>query len=218
MSSRRAQQAAIALRLRTSGEGLSLAAIAREMGISVSYASQLLTDPTGEKIRARKRKYLKRCKVCRQLCYGTHCRQHAKHSTGAKPQWSREQIIEAMQEWDNLHGHPPTVSEWLHRDGLPDWCPTSGVVFNRFGKAGWNKAIEAAGFMPRRVGWPEWVVQEQAGAVHPMSPERREELAEEYRELYRTDPDHPMFKGLQAGWEAALERKERRERWFASRQ
>ena len=68
---RRAKQAAIAQRFRTeggAGEGLSLAAIAREMGISTSYASSLLSDPTGEKDRARKRKYLKRCKTCGELC------------------------------------------------------------------------------------------------------------------------------------------------------
>ena len=52
------------------GEGLTIPAIAREMGISTSYASGLLSDPTGEKDRARKRKYLNRCKTCGELTYG----------------------------------------------------------------------------------------------------------------------------------------------------
>ena len=64
-------------------------------------------------------------------------------------------IIEAIQEWEIEHGRPPTCPEWSRRDGLPEWAPTVGVVFRAFGKGGWNKAIEAAGFTPRPAHGPE---------------------------------------------------------------
>jgi hypothetical protein len=99
---RRAEQAAIALRLRTGGEGLSIVAIAREMGISVSYAGELLIDPTGEQAKARKAKYKK----------------PAKKRGKRKRKWTKELVVEAMQEWDNLHGRPPYSTEWYSSSNL----------------------------------------------------------------------------------------------------
>jgi hypothetical protein len=203
---RRAQQAVIAQRLRVDGgggEGLSLSAIAREMGISTSYASSLLSDPTGEADRARKRDHYRR--------------------TAAKkrkpPKWTRENIIEAIQEWEILNGKPPTCPEWSRRDGLPEWAPTVGVVFRVFGKHGWNKAMEAAGFTPRPAQFPDWVVQEQSMApITPMAPDVRARMSEERKALYAENPDHPMFQGLKEGWDITLQRQERRERRFAAKQ
>jgi hypothetical protein len=206
VTGRRAQQAAIAQRLRVDsggGEGLSIPAIAREMGISVSYAGSLLSDPTGEIDRARKRDHYRRTA--------------AKRRKPAK--WTRENIIEAIQEWEKLHGNPPTCPEWSRRDGLPEWAPTVGVVYRTFGKHGWNKAIEAAGFTPRPAQFPEWVVQEQANTPSvPMAPEVRERMSEERKALYAENPEHPMFQGLKEGWDITLQRQERRERRFAAKQ
>lgn len=221
-SSRRAQQAAIAARLRSDGgggEGLSLAAIAREMGISTSYASSLLTDPTGEIDRQRKRKYLKRCKTCRVLCWGDYCKDHAAKEHGKKNRkWSEAMIVEAIQEWDILHGHPPTCPEWSRRKGLPDWAPTVGVVFRVFGKNGWNKAMIAAGFTPRPAHAPEYAQHTSSDKVTPMRPEVREAMSEERKALYAENPDHPMFKGLAEGWSIALAHRERHHRRFLANQ
>jgi hypothetical protein len=218
VSPSRADRVAIAQRLRAEGgggEGLGIVAIAREMGISVSYVSSLLTDPTGEHDRARKRKYLKRCKTCGVLCHGDYCREHA--SNRKRTKWTSEVVVEAIQEWEILHGHPPTCPEWSRRAGLPDWCPTVAIVFRIFGKGGWNKAIEAAGFTPRPAHAPEWA-QNTHGPPIPMSPEARERMSVERKALYATNPDHPMFKGLQEGWDIGLERRERRDRRFLAKQ
>src|SRR3954468_11516293 len=137
---RRAEQAAIALRLRTGGEGLSIPAIAREMGISVSYAGELLIDPTGEQAKARKAKYKK----------------PAKKRGKRKRKWTKQLVVEAMQEWDRSHGRPPFSYEWASNANLPDWVPSVRTVYNVFGQGGWNKAIEAAGFTPRKAEPPEW--------------------------------------------------------------
>jgi hypothetical protein len=216
--SRRAQQAAIAQRLRVEGgcgEGLTLAAIAREMGISISYASSLLSDPSGEKDRTRKRKYLKRCQTCGVLCHGDYCHLHA--STSKPGKWTREAVIEAIQEWEVKHGRPPIAREWHRRSELPDWCPTYKVVYSLFGKGGWNKAIEAAGFTSRPVGAPDWAKLTH-GPPKLMSAVARDRLSEERKALYAENPDHPMFRGLKEGWDIGLVRRERRDRRFFAKQ
>lgn len=225
MSLTRREQFEIAQRLRTDGgggEGLTLAAIAREMGVSVSYVGALLTDPTGEKERARKRKYLKRCKEpgCGKLCHGKYCKDHGSKAHGLKRRkWSEEMIIEAIQEWEIIHGIPPTSNEWATRGNLPEWVPTTGVVYRVFGKHGWNKAMEAAGFTPRPAQFPEWHVQLEAGRQHrTMGPEVRERMSEERKALYAENPDHPMFSGLKEGWDLRFHQRERRGRQLDARQ
>jgi hypothetical protein len=218
--SRRTQQAVIAQWLRVEGgcgEGLTLAAIAREMGISISYASSLLADPTGEKERARKRKYLNRCQICNAPCHGDHCIKHSGKEVGKRQRkWNKQMVIEAIQEWELEHGRPPTSHEWAKRKGLPDWVPIANVVYRLFGKGGWNKAIEAAGFTPRPAGPPDWAKVEH-GPAKLMGSDARERLSEERKALYAEDPDHPMFRGLKEGWDIGLVRRERRvRRYFAN--
>lgn len=58
----RAEKAAHAAALRAGG--CSLAEVAESMGISTSYASELLNDPTGSKSRARKQRYRGTCETC----------------------------------------------------------------------------------------------------------------------------------------------------------
>jgi hypothetical protein len=80
--------------------------------------------------------------------------------------WTRAQIIERMREWADIYGEPPAVPDWCPsvaaRNGDPDrvrrfreakgqW-PAHTTVFEVFGPSGWNAAIEAAGFAPRRSG------------------------------------------------------------------
>jgi hypothetical protein len=191
---RRAEQAAIALRLRTGGEGLSIVAIAREMGISVSYASELLIDPTGDQARARKAKYKKPVTKKRKR----------------KRKWTKELVVEAMQEWDNLHGRPPYSTEWYNSSNLPDWVPSVRTVYNVFGKGGWNKAMEAAGFTPRKAEPPEWT--RNYDKPQPMRPDLREAMSQERRALYASDPNHPMVRGLQTGQQRAKQLARHRKR------
>lgn len=85
--------------------------------------------------------------------------------------WSRELVIERMQEWNQLFGKPPAQSEWniakartllvaARRRALRwvdvqveyergDW-PSCDTVKRLFGS--WNNAVEAAGFDRRPSG------------------------------------------------------------------
>jgi hypothetical protein len=191
---RRAQQAEVARRLRTEGEGLSIPAIAREMGISVSYAGELLVDPTGDRARERKAKYKPPAKRPRN-----------------RRKWTKPMVIEALQEWDKLHGRPPFSYEWSNSNNLPDWVPSAGTVYNLFGRGGWNKAMAEAGFPPRKAVPPEWT-RGEGRPVTPMTPEVREAMSEERKALYATNPDHPMFQGLKTGHQLSRQRREARQR------
>jgi hypothetical protein len=195
--SRREQQVAIAQRLRVEGgggEGLSISAIAREMGISTSYAGELLVDPTGAKNRERRRR-----------------------QRGSKPRvvWTREMVIEAIKDWNIQFGRPPACHEWQARTKLPDWAPTVNIVYRLFGKGGWNKAIAAAGFTPRPAHAPDWT--HSFDKPKPMAPDVRERMSADRKALYAENPDHPMFQGLKEGWDMAHQRYERRGRRFAAK-
>lgn len=192
---------------------MSAPSIARELGLSLSYVYSLLSDPTGEGERRRKHKYLNACTVCQRPCHGKRC---IRHPT-ARRRWTRPKIIEAIQEWEIEHGQPPKQADWKHRENIPEWCPTYSVVFKVFGKGGWNKAIDAAGFEPRPQAPPEWAQASPGDKPVLPSPETLARISEERRALYEEDPDHPMFAGLKEGWDLARERQERQARRFAVR-
>jgi Homing endonuclease associated repeat len=152
--------------------------IAAMLRISTSYAHQLFNAPSGEKERERKQRYLRPCERCgawcntsgqlreRYLCWrcapGFYARMHGR-------KWPRELLVERIQEWNALHGSPPAQTDWnpyqatmqlydlprarrfLDADGHWPWF---SVVVREFGS--WSKAMQAAGFTPRRPGgYPE---------------------------------------------------------------
>lgn len=58
--------------------------------------------------------------------------------------WTRERIVEALDEWADAHGSPPSMFEW-RRSG--DSHPPASVVQERFGS--WRAGLAAAGMTPR---------------------------------------------------------------------
>jgi hypothetical protein len=65
-----------------------------------------------------------------------------------KTHWTEDAIIGAILAWNDLHGSPPKVKDFLRgdRSAWPS-IPTVGRVFG-----GWSKAIAAAGLRPRPRG------------------------------------------------------------------
>lgn len=61
--------------------------------------------------------------------------------------WTKERIIERMQEWERETGAPPTYNGWVRIDLA--W-PCVAVCTYHFGR--WSSALEAAGFEPQRRG------------------------------------------------------------------
>lgn len=174
---KRAERAKEAARLRA--QGLNGLQIARRMGVSRSYAYELLNDPDGFKVRERKDSYRGECEDCGAPTDGSNgraaprfcqtCRNEREHARAS------ERIISELQRWQQLYGRPPQAVDWslsnlYYRRRNPQhgresdayiaeierrhrehgpWPSLKGAQ-SVFGS--WNAAIEAAGFEPLGVG------------------------------------------------------------------
>lgn len=65
-----------------------------------------------------------------------------------RKRWTRERIIEAIQEWTRETGRPPTCRDWDNRGVDRRAYPTSTTVKKVF--SFWADAIQAAGVSPPR--------------------------------------------------------------------
>jgi hypothetical protein len=74
------------------------------------------------------------------------------------PDWTREEVIDALRAWVRDEGRAPTSAEWTPTTGstrrwareYPRW-PSYVTVKTLFGS--WLKGLEAAGCRPRRRRW-----------------------------------------------------------------
>lgn len=140
----RAREAA---RLRATG--MVLREIAERMGISASYAQELVADPSGEAKQERKRRYDGVCVDCGGRVSGTDparaaplhrcvpCRRRFEHESRY---WTPERVIAAIQE-HAIDGEAPTAS---------DVGSLRTMAVREFGA--WSAACEAAGLGSRRPG------------------------------------------------------------------
>lgn len=154
----RAEKAAVALRMRA--EGKLIREIAAELGVSMSYASGLCVDPTGDLDRERKRRYSGTCIDCGRATCGNDGRALAPERCQpcrtayeiATKTWTPDAIILAIQEWTRKRGCPPQAHDWLHTDPRGRH-PCFGSVYKSASNPHspfqtWNDAIRAAGFQP----------------------------------------------------------------------
>jgi AraC-like DNA-binding protein len=141
-------------------EGLSIAQIADRLGRSPATIKAYFYDPTGEKARAVKARYVGLCRGCGAYTqprngkgdayrYCKRCRQSA-----IQRKWTRELVLDAMREWRDRYGRLHSSYDWsrthAHRRGgvahkrLGDghW-PSASVVSQLFGS--WQVARGAAG-------------------------------------------------------------------------
>ena len=131
-------------------EGLSIAEMARRLGRAEATVKAYLYDPTGEKVRAVKRRYQGVCRGCGrptaarggkgdayQFC--KRCRPGA-----IAPTRTREWVRDAMREWRQRHDRPPSSTDWsrtharrrrgeaLERFEAGDW-PAPSTVIDMYG-------------------------------------------------------------------------------------
>ncbi len=146
-------------------ENLTIAEIARRLGRAEATVKAYLYDPTGEKARAVKARYVGVCRGCGAYTQPrngkgdayAYCK--ACHPGAIERLWTRERVLDAMHAWRELHGRPPTSYDWsrtharrrgeeaLDQLARGDW-PAASVVTALFGS--WRAARVAA----------------EAGAVH----------------------------------------------------
>ena len=136
-------------------EKLAIAEIARRLGRAEATVKAYLYDPTGEKARAVKRRYQGVCRGCGapttarggkgdayQFC--KNC-----HPGTIAPTRTRDWVREAMHEWRQRYGRPPSSTDWsrtharrrggeaLERFPARDW-PAPSTVTDIYGS--WRAA------------------------------------------------------------------------------
>jgi len=131
-------------------ERLSIAQIAERLGRSRATIKAYFYDPTGEKARAVKARYVGLCRGCGAYTqprngkgdayrYCKRCRPGA-----IQRKWTRELVLDAMREWRTRYGRLPSSYDWSgthsrRRGGLAlrrlsegEW-PAASVVTPLFG-------------------------------------------------------------------------------------
>jgi AraC-like DNA-binding protein len=140
-------------------EGLSIAQIADRLGRSAATVKAYFYDPTGEKARAVKARYVGVCRGCGAYTQPrngkgdayAYCK--ACHPGAIERHWTRERVLAAMTEWRSRYGRLPSSYDWsrtharrrggepLERLSTGDW-PSAGVVTAVYGS--WKAARAAA--------------------------------------------------------------------------
>src|SRR5437764_12518125 len=99
-------------------EGLSIAQIADRLGRSPATIKAYLYDPTGEKARAVKARYVGACRGCGAYtqprngkgdayAYCKRC-----HPGAIEPKWTQELLIAAMLDWLDRYRRLPSSYDW----------------------------------------------------------------------------------------------------------
>jgi AraC-like DNA-binding protein len=144
-------------------EGLSIAHIADRLGRAPATVKSYFYDPTGEKARAVKARYVGVCRGCGAYtqprngkgdayAYCKRC-----HPGAIQRRWTRELVISAMLEWRERYGRLPSSYDWsrahawrrgghaLRRLAEGRW-PAASVVTALFGA--WSVARESSETSP----------------------------------------------------------------------
>ncbi len=98
-------------------EGLSIRQIVDRLGRSPATVEACFSDPTGEKARAVKARYVGVCRGCGAYTQPRNGKGDAYwyckrcHPGAIAPRWTRERVVEAMRDWRDRCGgcRPPTT-------------------------------------------------------------------------------------------------------------
>jgi AcrR family transcriptional regulator len=140
-------------------EGLSIRQIADRLGRSPATVKAYFYDPTGDKARAVKARYVGACRGCGAYTQPrngkgdayAYCK--ACHPGAIERRWTPERVLEAMVDWRGRYGRLPSSYDWsrthvrrrgrraLERLNEGDW-PSASVVNGIFGT--WAAALTAA--------------------------------------------------------------------------
>src|ERR1700759_3840067 len=101
-------------------EGLSIAQIAERLGRSPATVKAYFYDPTGEKARAVKARYVGLCRGCGAYTQPrngkgdayAYCK--ACHPGAIERRWTRERVLDAMREWGTRSGRLSSSYDWPH--------------------------------------------------------------------------------------------------------
>lgn len=127
--------------------------IGARLGLSAQTIRNARSDPDDSKRAQRRERYQGKCVDCGAT---THSDGTSRPSPRCGPcaveetrKWTRETVVDTIQEFARIHGRPPFSVEWLRVLKEPHVpVATCQALFGS-----WAAAIEAAGFPRPYVGW-----------------------------------------------------------------
>lgn len=138
-------------------EGLKYREIAERMRLSISYVADLIKDPTGEAVAARKASYVQPCPSCGRPAPSTgsdgkngpprRCRDCAAAFVHENRYWTPERIVAWIKDYVAEHGEVPPSTLLVTREASFG----TETIRREFGGS-WGNAVRAAGFEPLRRG------------------------------------------------------------------
>lgn len=137
-------------------DGLSNKAIAAELDVREKAVSDLIGDPTGQRLRERHHKRRGTCSDCGADTFNgggvppERCRACAAAREREKGEATKRHVAERVREWTRVHGQPPRIQ---------DWSPAHAAVgYLGGGRRGsdyeGNAEAVAAAERNRAEGWP----------------------------------------------------------------
>ena len=138
-----------AARLRQKGWGYKR--IAAELRVSSSTVVRWLDHAHHQRqlanARAYKRRRASNCIDCgtRVWLSSLRCRDCAEQHRREHPTWTKDRVINAIQEWAAIHGKRPSARDWIKR-GKTHPAATSVYGHPCAPFRSWAEAVEAAGF------------------------------------------------------------------------
>src|SRR5438067_12835373 len=125
-------------------EGLSILQIADRLGRSPATIKAYFYDPTGEKARAVKVRYLGVCRGCGAYTQARNGKGDAYayckrcHPGAIQRKWTRELVLAAMREWHERYGRMPSSYDWSRTHANR----RGGVALERLNPgSGWRRAL-----------------------------------------------------------------------------
>ncbi len=120
-------------------ENLTIAEIARRLGRAEATVKAYLYDPTGEKARAVKHRYQGVCRGCGAPTAARGGKGDAYefckncHPGAISPTRTREWVRDAMRDWRQRYGRPPSSTDWSRTHARR----RGGAALNRFQTRDW---------------------------------------------------------------------------------
>jgi AraC-like DNA-binding protein len=127
-------------------EGLSIVQIADRLGRSPATIKAYFYDPTGEKARAVKARYVGVCRGCGAYTQPrngkgdayAYCK--ACHPGAIARRWTRERVLDAMRAWRWRYGSLPSSYDWSRTHALR----RGGEALKRLSDGDWPSATVVA--------------------------------------------------------------------------